>query len=339
MRRVWVVLALLTIACEGSGDRQIMQAPLPPPPPPGEPPDAITAPTPDAAAVDAAGGAIWRVEAAGIDVDLYGVWGAARGDVYAVGTNGTILHTPGWRGLHVVEANFLDIVWGAGPGEVYVGSAVPGRGISAPIFRSTDGGASFAVIAGAGMNTVTALWGTSSTDVWIGVAASDSNLYHSSDRLATVEPWGQPLPQLVQVRGVAGDAGTVIVVRSDGLVMRSDDRMHWVSAASGVGSPRAIVSRGANAWIVGDSIARSTDRGLSWTPAASPPGTLYAAFALDANDVYAVGAAGAVLHATDGQTFNVETVPTTADLRGVWASGPHDVYVVGAAGTILHFSD
>jgi photosystem II stability/assembly factor-like uncharacterized protein len=272
-------------------------------------------------------------------VDLYSVWGAARGEVYAVGTNGTILHTPGWRGLHVMEANFLDLVWGAGPGEVYVGSALPGRGVSAPIFRSTDGGASFSVVASSGMNTVTALWGSGSTDVWIGVAATSSNLYHSSDRLATVEPWGQPLPALVQVRGVAGDAGTVIVVRSDGFVMRSDDRMHWVSTPSNVGSPRAIVSSGESAWIVGDSIARSSDRGLTWTPMASPPVTLYAAFALDANDIYAVGAGGTVLHATDGQTFNPEPVPTTADLRGVWASGARDVYVVGAAGTILHFSD
>src|SRR5262249_43065790 len=129
----------------------------------------------------------WHAEPSGISADLYGVWGSAPGDVYAVRTNGTILHTPGWRMSHVVEANFLDVVWGSGAGEVYVGSIVPGRGASAPIFRSTDGGASFAVAAGAGGNTISSLFGTGPSDLWIAVASQNGDLFHSVDGLATVQ--------------------------------------------------------------------------------------------------------------------------------------------------------
>ena len=340
MRRVGAVLAILVAGCS-DGSSPVQQVPPPPPPP---------LPTaPDAAPPDAAGGAdasvpvpdshpaaTWRLEPSGTSADLYAVWGSGPGDVYAVGTSGTILHTPGWRGLHVVEANFLDTVWGSSAGEVYVGSIVPGAGGSAPIFRSTDGGASFAVVTGVGWNTVSALWGSSPTDVWIGVASSNGDLKHSADHLATATSWGQPMPSLVQVRGVAGDASTVLVVRSDGMVMRTADRANWTSVASGVAAPRAIAFAGGNAWVVGDSIAVSTDRGASWSAVAG--GGLLAVDALDALDVWAAGTGGIVLHATDGRTFVREPVPTSADLRGVWASGPNDVYAVGAGGTILHFS-
>src|SRR5690349_3621764 len=129
MRRVGVVLVMLAAGCSDGGDMQPMRVPPPPPPPLPNAPDAsprdamagadASVPLPDSNSA-----AIWRLEPSGTAADLYGVWGSGPGDVYAVGTSGTILHTPGWRGLHVTEANFLDTVWGSGAGEVYVGSIV-----------------------------------------------------------------------------------------------------------------------------------------------------------------------------------------------------------------------
>jgi hypothetical protein len=336
MRRVGVVLAILAVGCSDGGNTENQRVPPPPPPLPNAPDAATSRPDSSVPLPDAAAGAVWRLEDSHTGADLHAVWGSGPGDVYAVGTSGTILHTPGWRGLHVVEANFLDTVWGSGAGEVYVGSIVPGRAAGAPIFRSTDGGDSFSVVTGVGWNTVSALWGSSAADVWIGVASDNGDLKHSTDHLATVTSWGQTMPALVHVVGVCGDAGTMLVARSDGLVERTSDRSSWTSTLSGVTAPKAIAYAGGGAWVVGDSIAYSTDRGASWTSTVG--GGLSAVFAISPSEVWAVGAGGVVLHATDGHTFVREAVPTSADLHGVWASGPRDVYAVGAGGTILHFS-
>ena len=335
MRRVGVVLAILAVGCSDGGSTQQRALPPPPPPLPNAPDAATSGPDASVPLPDAAAGAIWRLEDSHTTADLYAVWGSGPGDVYAVGTSGTILHTPGWSGQHVVEANFLDTVWGSSAGEVYVGSIVPGRAASAPIFRSTDGGGSFSVVADVGWNTVSALWGSSASDVWIGVASDNGDLKHSTDHLETVTSWGQTMPALVHVVGVGGDAGTLLVARSDGMVVRTTDRASWASTPSGVVAAKAIAYAGGSAWVVGDSIAYSADRGASWT---TTSGGGSAVFAISPSDVWAVGAGGVVLHATDGHSFVRETVPTSADLHGVWASGPRDVYAVGAAGTILHFS-
>jgi len=53
-----------------------------------------------------------------------------------------------------------------------------------------------------------------------------------------------------------------------------------------------------------------------------------------ANDVWAVGNAGTVLH-WDGTVWAPVTVSTTKDLHGIWGSGPNDIWAVGDQ-TILH---
>ena len=74
--------------------------------------------------------------------------------------------------------------------------------------------------------------------------------------------------------------------------------------------------------------------------AACPPLTvtddLRGVFAVAANDVWAVGDAGTVLH-YDG-CWRAEPKATTADLNGVWASADGTVWVAGASATTLRRS-
>ena len=52
-------------------------------------------------------------------------------------------------------------------------------------------------------------------------------------------------------------------------------------------------------------------------------------------DVWAVGAAGTILH-QNGTGWQTATSGTTQDLAGVWASDSDDVWAVGEFGVILH---
>jgi hypothetical protein len=54
-----------------------------------------------------------------------------------------------------------------------------------------------------------------------------------------------------------------------------------------------------------------------------------------ANDVFAVGGGGAIVH-WDGSSWSSAGSVTTNDLYGVWGASTTDVFAVGQAGTILH---
>lgn len=62
---------------------------------------------------------------------------------------------------------------------------------------------------------------------------------------------------------------------------------------------------------------------------------LFAVWASGANDVYAVGKDGAILH-RDASGWTRQQSHSVEYLQGVWGTGPDDVYVVGDKGTILH---
>ena len=78
--------------------------------------------------------------------------------------------------------------------------------------------------------------------------------------------------------------------------------------------------------------------GTRWTQVTVPTrAALFGVWGSGADDVYAVGSGGVVLHGTrSGSQWTLETSGTDGDLLAVWGSGPDDVYAVGYAGTILH---
>jgi hypothetical protein len=55
-----------------------------------------------------------------------------------------------------------------------------------------------------------------------------------------------------------------------------------------------------------------------------------------ANDVWAVGLAGTILH-FDGKAWTRSTAPVTDDLWSVWGSSANDVWAVGGHGALLRF--
>jgi|GEM_PF-1728696 len=56
-----------------------------------------------------------------------------------------------------------------------------------------------------------------------------------------------------------------------------------------------------------------------------------------ADDIYAVGERGTILHYS-GKTWDpVASIPTNQTLNAIWGSGPDDIFVVGDWGVILHY--
>jgi hypothetical protein len=64
--------------------------------------------------------------------------------------------------------------------------------------------------------------------------------------------------------------------------------------------------------------------------------TLYSVWGSSASDVFAVGAVGKILH-YDGSDWSLESSGTTEALNSVWGSSASDVFAVGAGGRILHY--
>jgi hypothetical protein len=71
------------------------------------------------------------------------------------------------------------------------------------------------------------------------------------------------------------------------------------------------------------------------TPPAGAAG-LHAVWAVNGNDVFAVGDAGTIVR-RQNNAWTKMTSGTTANLRSVWGAASNDVWAVGEAGTILRF--
>ncbi|KPA15074.1 hypothetical protein MHK_004719, partial [Candidatus Magnetomorum sp. HK-1] len=68
----------------------------------------------------------------------------------------------------------------------------------------------------------------------------------------------------------------------------------------------------------------------------SQSNTLYGVWSSSANDVFAVGAAGTILH-YDGSNWTSMTSGTANQLNDVWGTSANDVFAVGSTNTILHY--
>ena len=156
------------------------------------------------------------------------------------------------------------------------------------------------------MRDLVGVWGSSGTDIY--VVGIQSAAYHSSNHGASWQAVsGLPSDQYSSIWGTAADN-------------------IYVSAGAGRGGSVGNIYR---------------FHGGSWTAVSTGTQPLAYVWGTSASDIYAVGANGTILHATDGVTFTAQTSNTTVQLAAVGGSAG-DVYVVGGDGggsstnTILH---
>ncbi len=92
-------------------------------------------------------------------------------------------------------------------------------------------------------------------------------------------------------------------------------------------------------WAVGDLGTVLHWNGTAWT--SSNPGTtttnFAAVWASSATDVWIVGDLGAIRH-YNGTAWSASTSGTVQKLGDIWGSGPNDVWASGATGTLVHWN-
>ncbi|MBX3212208.1 MAG: hypothetical protein KF850_09260 [Labilithrix sp.] len=303
---------------------------------------------------------------------LYGIWGSGPDDVWTVGSNGAVFHWDGstWSAERVEtdagQPRPLFGIWGTGPDDVWAFSATDllhSRGWT----KSGADFSSFEVIKRPGATSylpigLRAVWGSSSTDVWVLQATTGAPGALAFDKCSRSEGWVPEGPKLAVAFGersasigfnlwaIWGSSPRDIwMIGERGRIFHSDGFWGGMVQWSQVNSNTYADLRGVwgtaadDVWVVGD---RGTIRHFTPDPAgqlrwaasdADTTHALHAVWASSATDVWAVGDEGTILHG-DGSSWSrsrAPSLPPSTPLWGVWGSGPDDVWVVGQR-VLLH---
>ncbi|MDF2695522.1 MAG: hypothetical protein K0S65_3905 [Labilithrix sp.] len=269
---------------------------------------------------------------------LTSVWGSSKNDVWAVGSNGTIVHWDGaaWALVPTPKSfyppkipvkNTFHTVWGSGSNDVWIASATDA------VFHTGGYGGAETKWENArlpieeGLDVpVFAIWGSSVADVRLGGTASV--MFDETGEVVTVNGFTktdgadggigwQGVPGTATVLGMWGPAANDLWLVGD-----NSTEVTW---------QRSISLHGTVAADAG---------GLTWAEIDSHSSvTLRALWGSSASDVWAVGDLGTIRHVTSADATDWQSVasPTREDLRAVWGFAADDVWAVGDAGTILHY--
>lgn len=239
----------------------------------------------------------WVEQQGRVNAFLLTVWGSGPSDIYAGGSGNALLHSTGdgvWTPQTIPDIGVMQ-VWGSGPSDIYF--TFPNSG--GVVYHSTGNGTWTPITIGDGTSVISAMWGTSSSDIrfagGIGTNYRTPYVVHGP-----TNPMTETMPALPDA------------------YLRNIFKI-WGSSSSdfyAVGN--------------GPSIYHS-DGGGTWTLQSGPTGggTLLDVWGSGPNDIYIVGQDVGVRHSMGNGTWSVD-----ADVhnqpKGVWGSSAADVYVVGA---------
>ncbi|MDF2692487.1 MAG: Type fimbrial biosis protein PilY1 [Labilithrix sp.] len=289
-------------------------------------------------------GKSWTNTPTGVQNTFYGIWGSGPNDVWAVSSTEVVLHSTGfqsdggggWQNVPTpnprYNSAFVRAVWGSSPTDVRIG----GRAFDYPIRDEQDpwnAGDQFLRTVGEdgtvvwaplrGTHTVTSIWGSSATDVWM---TADNSVYVNYQRGLILH-------------GTPSDAGA----NPDANV--AEDHLKWtpVDSQSSLTLNSVWGSSASDVWAVGalGTIRHITPSDVRWQEVTSPTTRdLHTVWGTASNDVWVVGDAGTILH-FDGTAFTPVAAQLPLgrkpDLHGVWGSSANDVWIVGD-GIVLHYT-
>jgi hypothetical protein len=260
----------------------------------------------------------------------------------------------------------ITALWGSGPGDVWAGDTFGTVGIY--------DGTAWQLAANLGpLNGVSGIHGSSATNIWIATLSGtvfqvlgDELVPHDiqngeiwdvwtggpnetyTTSLVTVRrwngtSWSTDNPSGTGSTGVWGlPGGPVWVVSDRGWIARRDAAASWTEVVMEGAGPRLGEIAGLDAnniWAVGTDLVWL--KGTSFERVGAPSGQLtpilYGVWVGGPGNVWAVGTKGLIQHG-DGQFFQTEPSPTTADLLTIWGSAPGDIWVGGADGLLMHYT-
>jgi hypothetical protein len=264
-----------------------------------------------------------KIGDSGTLANLLGIWGASESEIYAVGSEGTVIFYDGqnWNKQATPTSAFLTAVWGTAANDVWAvgfdGTVIHYDGTgwfdhSPPlaVFHTADGGPPTGDAGDLLRRNLWGVWatGTPGTTNVLYAVGNDGAVIHFDGNLKI---WSDKIP-----------------VTADGAPMRVQDDLN---AVWGTGPNRV--------YIVGDfgTILEGGKNGLA-VQNTGVTKDLHGVWGTSNNNVYAVGTGGTILH-RGGSWRRIEGAPKQV-LRGIW--GPSNnlrvTYIVGWDGTLLRMT-
>lgn len=261
---------------------------------------------------------------------LWGVYGTAQDDVWAVGDQGTILHydgsawssvtSPTTEDLFVAFALAKDDAWACGRNGTLL---------------HYDGSA-WSLVTSPSTNLVTALWGSAKNSVWAVTQAGEILFYNginwssvpSPTTLALKALWGSS-PN--SIWAVGGDFSHNVFLHFNGITWT-----HIPSPSPTYQEIFGIWGSAANdIWAVGGTTGNAVIfhyDGTSWSqvPTATNPGYLWCIWGSGPTNLWA--ASGQFFHFSGGVWKGDSSVPGV--IRSLWGSDENHAWAVGSNGSI-----
>lgn len=269
---------------------------------------------------------------------LNDLWGFSSADIWAVGSQGTVLHYDGtsWKAMDVPIQTNLVSVWGPSPGDIWaVGSGTDNA------IHYTRGKWEVVRFKTQYLNVI---HGSGADNFWVlgadGFAAHNDGMKWTESVIAT---YGSPRSARALWSSQDGSAWSI----DDNGQVSLFKKDTWTSILQklDIGAGFSITSADNNYWVVGSGGIAHTTGQSKWTQDILPapaPGDYYSfsdIWAANMNDVWAVGSSryrGLLLH-WNGQEWKVFDSPSQWGLVAVWGSSPTDVWAVGDVGSMIHW--
>jgi hypothetical protein len=233
------------------------------------------------------------------DTESYGFW--ATGDTAFVTTNeGVYQRQSDGTWLLTSASVFGDSIWGFGASDVYVVASDQLWHWNGAAWQSSATPAPGVTKAGATYKAQYALWGTSSSDLYIGSVVGTPSVY-----VPVIEHWN-------------GVAWTTV----------------YTSAQTGVGQMVIHGSGPNDVWAALGTGTLLHWNGSVWSEVTVPGATsLGSVWAVSATQVVAVGAG---IYALNGSTWTKQDAGLRP-FRDVWARSTTDIFAGGQAGSLYHY--
>lgn len=259
---------------------------------------------------------------------LTSVWGSGKNDVWAAGSDATVIHWDGtsWASIAVTTKVTFNTVWGSGADDVWIAGATD------TIFRShgwKGASTTFERVQTPMPEDVNfpifRIGGTSASDMYlagrpfgvsIGEDYFEGNMFKRTDDADGGIGWE-----------VVSGASDVFALWS------SAPNDLWIAADQSFDKD----------WKVGLTFHGTMDSdsgGLAWAAVDSrSPAPLRGLWGSSPTDVWAVGDAGTIRHLSTATAheWDIVSSPTRQSLHDVWGSAADDVWAVGDAGAIIHY--
>lgn len=287
---------------------------------------------------------------------LFGIWGAAPDDVWAVGgsvyidnpdkCDGVVLHWDGveWKEVQYSSEGRLFDLWGTDSNDIWVVGGMYSfqNRTSTGLVMHWDGKA-WSVAHRVEGSRLLSIWGTSTDNVW--AVGEGLTLHWNGSSWTTVE---EMTHKLTFIRGIAPNdivavGDSFVVVHWDGTTWSTlkEPGCLWQCGYSGVWAFSSD-----DVWCVGGEeinegqtigiINRWKGSEIGWGyPGHGTEKILNGVWGLIPDDVWVFGRSGKIHH-WDGIAFSETSTGTNVSISGVWGMDDQ-FWAVGGEGTILQF--